>query len=155
MYGWTLQVTVDTSYYKLVYKPILNQLISSCLTIFRREGGDNSTCGSNMKFIAPTNFSKENWSIGIGAGPTPLACTRSPQNGWSPKKGTIVVGHCTYWRSNITTQKLAESTTWEGGGEEYRSLKPSSCCSSSTVMHLEEITILTKLTCPNIMKRSL
>jgi len=30
----------------------------------------------------------------MGAGPTPLACTRSPQNGWSPKNGTMVVGHC-------------------------------------------------------------
>lgn len=29
----------------------------------------------------------------MGAGPTPLACTRSPQKGWSPKKGIIVVGH--------------------------------------------------------------
>ena len=29
----------------------------------------------------------------MGGGPTPLALTRSPQKGWSPKKGTMVVGH--------------------------------------------------------------
>lgn len=46
-----------------------------------------------MNLIAVTNFSRENSSTGIGEGPTPLACTCSPQNGWSPKKGTTVVGH--------------------------------------------------------------
>lgn len=46
-----------------------------------------------MKFIASTNLRSENSSTGMGEGPTPLACTRSPQKGWSPKKGTIVVGH--------------------------------------------------------------
>jgi len=43
--------------------------------------------------MASTSLSNENSSTGMGAGPTPLARTRSPQNGWSPKKGTIVVGH--------------------------------------------------------------
>lgn len=52
-----------------------------------------NTFGSNMNRMASTNFSSENSSTGIGAGPTPLACTLSPQNGWSPKNGTIVVGH--------------------------------------------------------------
>ena len=51
------------------------------------------TLGSSMKFIASTNLRSENSSTGMGEGPTPLACTRSPQKGWSPKKGTIVVGH--------------------------------------------------------------
>jgi len=44
--------------------------------------------------MASTSLSSVNSSTGMGAGPTPLACTRSPQNGWSPKNGTIVVGHC-------------------------------------------------------------
>lgn len=52
-----------------------------------------ATLGSSIKFMASTNFSSVNSSTGIGAGPTPLACTCSPQNGWSPKNGTIVVGH--------------------------------------------------------------
>jgi len=43
--------------------------------------------------MASTSLSNVNSSTGMGAGPTPLACTRSPQNGWSPKNGTIVVGH--------------------------------------------------------------
>lgn len=47
-----------------------------------------------MKLIASTSLGSENSSIGIGGGPTPLACTLPPQNGWSPKKGTTVVGHC-------------------------------------------------------------
>lgn len=46
-----------------------------------------------MDFIASINLGSENSSTGMGAGPTPLACTRPPQNGWSPKKGTMVVGH--------------------------------------------------------------
>ena len=46
-----------------------------------------------MNSIAETNFLRENSSTGIGGGPTPLACTCLPQNGWSPKKGTTVVGH--------------------------------------------------------------
>lgn len=52
------------------------------------------TSGFSIKFIASTSLSSENSSTGMGAGPTPLACTRSPQKGWSPKKGTTVVGHC-------------------------------------------------------------
>lgn len=51
------------------------------------------TIGSIMNLIAATNFSSENSSTGMGAGPTPLAWTRSPQNNWSPKNGTTVVGH--------------------------------------------------------------
>jgi len=46
-----------------------------------------------MKFIASISLVRENSSTGMGGGPTPLACTRSPQKGWSPKKGTMVVGH--------------------------------------------------------------
>lgn len=46
-----------------------------------------------MNRMAETNLSKVNWSTGIGSGPTPLACTCSPQNGWSPKNGITVVGH--------------------------------------------------------------
>lgn len=49
--------------------------------------------GSSINLIASTNFGRENSSTGIGGGPTPLAWTLSPQKGWSPKKGTIVVGH--------------------------------------------------------------
>lgn len=47
-----------------------------------------------MNLIASTSFWSENLSIGIGGGPTPLTWTLSPQKGWSPKKGMIVVGHC-------------------------------------------------------------
>jgi hypothetical protein len=43
--------------------------------------------------MASTSLSNVNSPTGMGAGPTPLACTLSPQNGWSPKNGTIVVGH--------------------------------------------------------------
>lgn len=52
------------------------------------------TSGSSINLIAATNFSSENSSTGIGGGPTPLAWTLSPQNGWSPKNGMMVVGHC-------------------------------------------------------------
>lgn len=52
------------------------------------------TWGSSINSIALISFSKLKWLTGIGAGPTPFSCTRSPQKGWSPKKGTIVVGHC-------------------------------------------------------------
>ncbi|KAF4369322.1 hypothetical protein F8388_019547 [Cannabis sativa] len=51
------------------------------------------TLGSSMQRMASTSLSSVNSSTGMGAGPTPLACTLSPQNGWSPKNGTIVVGH--------------------------------------------------------------
>ena len=47
-----------------------------------------------MYFMASISLGRENWSTGMGAGPTPLAWTWSPQKGWSPKKGTIAVGHC-------------------------------------------------------------
>lgn len=59
--------------------------------------------------MASTSFSSENSSIGIGAGPTPLARTRSPQNGWSPKKGTIVVGHCKEDQSQTSNVRLTEN----------------------------------------------
>jgi len=39
------------------------------------------TSGSSINSIAPTNLGSENSSTGIGGGPTPLACTLSPQNG--------------------------------------------------------------------------
>lgn len=55
-----------------------------------------------MKFIALINLGSENSSTGMGGGPTPLACTRSPQKGWSPKKGTMVVGH--YISTNLSTK---------------------------------------------------
>lgn len=98
-----------------------HSIVSMCVCAREREReglkwtSSSSTCGSNMNFIASTNFSKENWSMGIGAGPTPLACTRSPQNGWSPKNGTIVVGHYTYWRSNFRNLEpsLAGGTSCE------------------------------------------
>ena len=44
--------------------------------------------------MASINLGSENSSTGIGGGPTLLSCTLSPQKGWSPKKGTMVVGHC-------------------------------------------------------------
>lgn len=68
----------------------------------------NLTSGCSMNLIASTNFGSENSSTGMGAGPTPLACTRSPQKGWSPKKGTIVVGHyiaITIWINISQAQK--------------------------------------------------
>lgn len=47
----------------------------------------------------------------MGGGPTPLACTRSPQKGWSPKKGTTVVGHCGVQRKSKPNQvKLKHKT---------------------------------------------
>ncbi|KAG0490833.1 hypothetical protein HPP92_007696 [Vanilla planifolia] len=51
------------------------------------------TSGSSMNFIALDSCSTLSSDIGIGAGPTPLACILSPQKNWSPKKGTTVVGH--------------------------------------------------------------
>lgn len=42
--------------------------------------------------IAPASLSALSFFCGIGSGPAPALCTISPQNGWSPKKGTIMVG---------------------------------------------------------------
>lgn len=72
---------------------ITNLHIKCCHSFYMAFKGKKVTFGSSMKVIASTNFGSENSSTAIGAGPTPLACTRSPQKGWSPKKGTIVVGH--------------------------------------------------------------
>lgn len=50
----------------------------------------------------------------MGAGPTPLACTRSPQKGWSPKKGTMVVGHYlakTTWITISRSQYMESKVT--------------------------------------------
>ena len=58
-----------------------------------------------MKFIAATNLSSENSSTEIGGGPNPLALTRSPQKGWSPKNGTIVVGHCSQTKWTLRDQQ--------------------------------------------------
>lgn len=44
--------------------------------------------------MALMSLSRVTWETGIGGGPTPFSLTRSPQNGWSPKNGMIVVGHC-------------------------------------------------------------
>lgn len=52
------------------------------------------TSGWSMKFIAFERLSTLSCAIGIGAGPTPFWCTLSPQKNWSPKNGTMVVGHC-------------------------------------------------------------
>ena len=101
------------------------------------------TLGSSINFIAPTNLGSENSSTGIGGGPTPLACTLSPQNGWSPKKGTIVVGHYqknTHIKNiirrhdNITKQLIS-----------YSSFKPCSCCSSTPVMNLQKMGKTTRI----------
>uniref|UniRef100_M1BZV2 UDP-glycosyltransferase n=1 Tax=Solanum tuberosum TaxID=4113 RepID=M1BZV2_SOLTU len=46
-----------------------------------------------MNSIPSTSLSSENWSTGMGRGPTPLTCTFSPKNDWSPKIGAIVSGH--------------------------------------------------------------
>lgn len=66
--------------------------VSSQIQLFSGKR-EKVTFGSSINFIASTNLGSENSSTAMGAGPTPLACTRSPQKGWSPKKGTIVVGH--------------------------------------------------------------
>lgn len=99
------------------------------------------TLGSNMKFIAATNFSSENSSTGIGGGPTPLAWTRSPQNGWSPKNGTTVVGH---WkqqhmiRCKIREINMERFKPLNRKQHRYRSFKTSSSCPSPSMMHLEK-----------------
>lgn len=62
--------------------------------IQKREARRNSTLGSSINRMASINISREKSSTGMGAGPTPLAYTCSPQKVWSPKKGIMVVGHC-------------------------------------------------------------
>jgi hypothetical protein len=52
------------------------------------------TSGWSMKFIAFERLSTLSWDIGIGAGPSSFWCILSPQKNWSPKNGTMVVGHC-------------------------------------------------------------
>jgi hypothetical protein len=47
----------------------------------------------------------------MGAGPTPLACTLSPQNGWSPKNGTIVVGHYKKEKTYNSTARYMDNIT--------------------------------------------
>lgn len=49
-----------------------------------------------MKSIASESDSTVSWDMGIGFGPSPLWYILSPQKYWSPKKGTIVVGHCNF-----------------------------------------------------------
>ena len=80
----------------------------------------------------------------MGGGPTPLALTRSPQKGWSPKKGTMAVGHyiakirwiTISWKSITWNSKhLERSKIWS----HYRSFKTSSCCSSTSMMHLKTL----------------
>lgn len=97
--------------------------------------GNCGTWGLSMNFIASTNFSSENWSTGIGGGPNFLACTRSPQKGWSPKKGTMVVGHYIAWKErsyllvNATIQdqesmkKLRAHLIWNPNARKQRILK--------------------------------
>lgn len=57
-----------------------------------------STSGWSINLIAFERYSTLSWDIGIGAGPSPFWCILSPQKNWSPKNGTMVVGH---WIHNI------------------------------------------------------
>lgn len=72
------------------------------------------TSGFFMKSSAPTMLSTETLLIGMGLGPTPCAFTRSPQKGWSPKKGITVVGH-----SALRPAAVVPAPPWwicKGGG---------------------------------------
>jgi hypothetical protein len=94
-----------------------------------------------MKCIASTNLVSENSSTGMGGGPTPLACTRSPQKGWSPKKGTMVVGHYIHERRRIKKKDIKDriqKSTIQTSRSYYRSFKTSSCCSSTSMMNLQQ-----------------
>ncbi len=46
-----------------------------------------------MKRRASTKDGVSSLSMGMGLGPTPMRVQAAPQKGWSPKKGTTVVGH--------------------------------------------------------------
>lgn len=52
------------------------------------------TSGRAINSSAFTRRSRLKSPTGIAFGPTPWVNTASPQKGWSPKKGTTVVGHC-------------------------------------------------------------
>ncbi len=45
-----------------------------------------------MKRKASTKDGVSSLSMGMGLGPTPMRVQVAPQKGWSPKKGTTVVG---------------------------------------------------------------
>ncbi len=51
------------------------------------------TSGLIMKRRASTKDGVSSLSMGMGLGPTPMRVQAAPQKGWSPKKGTTVVGH--------------------------------------------------------------
>ena len=59
----------------------------------------------------------------MGGGPTPLALTRSPQKGWSPKKGTMVVGH--YIKKKKNKQKKKKKKDHNKPETNYMELKAS------------------------------
>ena len=59
----------------------------------------NFTSGWSMNLMAFDKFSTLSWDIGIGAGPNSFSYILSPQKNWSPKNGTMVVGHCKLWYS--------------------------------------------------------
>lgn len=60
------------------------------------------TSGWSMNCMASVRVSTLSCDIGIGAGPSPLWWILSPQKNWSPKNGTMVVGH---WNSKFGRQK--------------------------------------------------
>lgn len=79
--------------------PVKNQNLWSLwwVSLFRfwkRNANSKITSGCSINLTAFERFSTVSWDIGIGAGPSPFCCTLSPQKNWSPKKGTMVVGHC-------------------------------------------------------------
>lgn len=80
------------------------------------------TAGSSIKSMALTSFSKVKWFTGIGAGPTPFSWTRSPQKGWSPKKGMIVVGHCRHRNVNILPTFWWQLYSRNNNGQYYISM---------------------------------
>ena len=66
---------------------------SSSLINFATSIARDFTTGWSMNFMAFDKFSRVSWEIGIGAGPSPFWYILSPQKNWSPKNGTMVVGH--------------------------------------------------------------
>lgn len=120
---------------------LIKAVILTWITVSTISRENRITFGSIINFIASTNFVSVNSSTGMGAGPTPLACTRSPQKGWSPKKGTMVVGHyiAKAWITISQSQLRGTQSIIDKVRYDYRSSKTSSRSSSTSVMHLKAL----------------
>ena len=88
------------------------------------------TSGFIMKRRASTRDGVSSLSMGMGLGPTPILQQAAPQKGWSPKKGTTVVGQpaikpavperfclssfCTKAIRQSKEHMLTEELSWQG-----------------------------------------